>query len=682
MSSLANQQQNLSFSGLLQVPGGITSTLQQVQDGDGNVTGLSLSSAGASVTTSSTFQASENGTTITGAIPRLISDGFGDIINVKDFGAIGDGVTDDTAAIQTALNYWVANHVDLVFPSGTYRTSSTLTASFLGATLYGKKCLTFTSATIKADSFVGAVLNIGTGSIWATGAIVIDGYTAIPTGGAIVPGQIGFKQGVNTTTDASTGLIMRNCNVTNFDTGYYLQGTQFSAFESILASACTTGAYLMQPSLTVQGGNNNIFNNCYFFANVVGLIIDSFAASGMNACEFHNLVTHACSVCGVYINGNSGVYITNWAPEAIGTSSPVTIFGNIIKNSVLQCVSSNVTLKNYVHSSNTLTIQLETSSALRLDNISGAAFQVVADDTSMVSGSEPFAKTGNNFSFTCLSPPSMIDGGLQGHIVAEPQITIDTSFPNTAPGEVNLGTQSGSTAPVAYTIDPLQGRILQATFTTPSLTLVVYTHTATYSAIGTVIVFAANFKSDIDATYSFACWGSTATRTVFLEAGKWVRVFIKGTTTVVNRFPALAITSDTAGSVLAMNKVHSFVSTDRRKYATFFAKSIFNPNLQPATSQDPDNGDASVTLDLLSSSKVQVFNTILTANRTVTFPTFSSTAIVGSKYGATYKVVRGASATGAFNLTVNGAKALTTAGEWVEYTYTGSAWTETGYGTL
>ena len=136
MSSLANQQQNLSFSGLLQVPGGITSTLQQVQDGDGNVTGLSLSSAGASVTTSSTFQASENGTTITGAIPRLISDGFGDIINVKDFGAIGDGVTDDTAAIQTALNYWVANHVDLVFPSGTYRTSSTLTASFLGATLY------------------------------------------------------------------------------------------------------------------------------------------------------------------------------------------------------------------------------------------------------------------------------------------------------------------------------------------------------------------------------------------------------------------------------------------------------------------------------------------------------------------------------------------------------------------
>jgi hypothetical protein len=127
MSSLANQQQNLSFPGLLQVPGGITSTLQQVQDGNGNVTGLSLSSAGASVTTSSTFQASENGTTITGALPRLISDGFGDFISVKDFGAIGDGVTDDTVAIQAALTALTASGGGVLnFPKGTYIVSSAL----------------------------------------------------------------------------------------------------------------------------------------------------------------------------------------------------------------------------------------------------------------------------------------------------------------------------------------------------------------------------------------------------------------------------------------------------------------------------------------------------------------------------------------------------------------------------
>jgi hypothetical protein len=127
MSSLANQQQNLSFPGLLQVPGGITSTLQQVQDGNGNPTGLSLSSAGASVTTSSTFQASKNGITLTGALPRLISDGFGDMPSVKDFGAVGNGVTDDTAAFTAAI---AASPTGVAIPSGSYKITGTVTGAF------------------------------------------------------------------------------------------------------------------------------------------------------------------------------------------------------------------------------------------------------------------------------------------------------------------------------------------------------------------------------------------------------------------------------------------------------------------------------------------------------------------------------------------------------------------------
>lgn len=104
MSNLSNQQINNTFDGILQVPGGITSTLQTVQDGNGNPTGLQLSSSGANVTTSSTFVASIAGTQIPNAVPRLISDGFGDYVSVKDFGIIGDGITDDTAAIQLCCN--------------------------------------------------------------------------------------------------------------------------------------------------------------------------------------------------------------------------------------------------------------------------------------------------------------------------------------------------------------------------------------------------------------------------------------------------------------------------------------------------------------------------------------------------------------------------------------------------
>jgi hypothetical protein len=121
MSNLSNQQINQTFDGLLQVPGGITSTLQTVQDGNGNPTGLQLSSSGASVTTSSTFVPSVGGTQITGAVPRLISDGFGDYVSLKDFGAVGNGVTDDTAALNLAIAAINLGTVrDLYIPAGTY----------------------------------------------------------------------------------------------------------------------------------------------------------------------------------------------------------------------------------------------------------------------------------------------------------------------------------------------------------------------------------------------------------------------------------------------------------------------------------------------------------------------------------------------------------------------------------
>lgn len=140
MANLSNQQIRASFPGVLQVPGGITNALQTVQDGNGNPTGLQISSSGIGGATSSTFIASNNGIQITNAVPRLISDAFGDVISVKDFGAVGDGVTDDSAAIQKALNY--ANSIGggvVFFPAGTYRkadTSATL-VMYSNTTLQG-----------------------------------------------------------------------------------------------------------------------------------------------------------------------------------------------------------------------------------------------------------------------------------------------------------------------------------------------------------------------------------------------------------------------------------------------------------------------------------------------------------------------------------------------------------------
>lgn len=59
---------------------------------------------------------------------RTLADRFGDVLNVKDFGAVGDGVTDDTDAIQAAIN--ATHHAEtgirdtVFFPAGKYKVST------------------------------------------------------------------------------------------------------------------------------------------------------------------------------------------------------------------------------------------------------------------------------------------------------------------------------------------------------------------------------------------------------------------------------------------------------------------------------------------------------------------------------------------------------------------------------
>ena len=57
--------------------------------------------------------------------PRFIADRFAEKVNVKDFGAVGDGAADDAPSIRAAIAYAVANNKATYFPSGNYRFATT-----------------------------------------------------------------------------------------------------------------------------------------------------------------------------------------------------------------------------------------------------------------------------------------------------------------------------------------------------------------------------------------------------------------------------------------------------------------------------------------------------------------------------------------------------------------------------
>ena len=72
---------------------------------------------------------------------RKLKDHLGDTLNVKAFGAVGDGMTDDTSAIQACLDtlqprYGLGNYT-IHFPAGDYVTTDMLTFGAYSVNIVG-----------------------------------------------------------------------------------------------------------------------------------------------------------------------------------------------------------------------------------------------------------------------------------------------------------------------------------------------------------------------------------------------------------------------------------------------------------------------------------------------------------------------------------------------------------------
>ena len=98
--------------------------------GVGGVDQMTVSNAGVVTANSFVGAISNTNVTATGSTTaRTLANRFADVVNVKDFGAVGDGVADDTAAIQAAIDAIAAMGGQIVLPSGNYKISSSLNIS-------------------------------------------------------------------------------------------------------------------------------------------------------------------------------------------------------------------------------------------------------------------------------------------------------------------------------------------------------------------------------------------------------------------------------------------------------------------------------------------------------------------------------------------------------------------------
>ena len=161
------------------------------------------------------FDLMNGGTTPTGAINRAINSKLNDVISVKDFGATGDGTTNDTTAIQAAINYGqtvvgsnsLTRTATIYFPPGIYVTSASLTVSY--------------PLNLVGDGSVSSIIQPT--SALAAPALVwgVNGTTPRPGYGVVIE-KLGFN-GANTTNAAAHGIKMycshtevKDCAIYNF----------------------------------------------------------------------------------------------------------------------------------------------------------------------------------------------------------------------------------------------------------------------------------------------------------------------------------------------------------------------------------------------------------------------------------------------------------------------------------
>lgn len=236
----------------------------------------------------------------TGAVERLASEKLKEWVSVKDFGAVGDGVADDTFAVQSAFN--AVSNGGTVIVDGLFKIASTVTVSksmkLLGGSFgYGSLRTGFintTDTTLKMFAIRAHYVSFE--------KLLISGAGKAGTSVALEVGD-----GVSNYDKFS---FSNDAAIVNFRYGIVLRSQNCAVRGGATLSTCGTGVQLAG----VPGANNNrniYFNEANFHSCDVGIETGApYYAVGITGCDFNACLVDA--IKGTFdsssIVGNNFVY--------------------------------------------------------------------------------------------------------------------------------------------------------------------------------------------------------------------------------------------------------------------------------------------------------------------------------------------------------------------------------------
>lgn len=310
----------------------------------------------------------------TGAVSRSAQDKMREIVSVKDFGAVGDGVTDDTAAIRTAAQ--AAAGKSLYWPAGTYLVTFTP----------GQRIIPASSNTEYFGDGPASVIKIKNGS--AVGVLTLDFISMF------------FLDNVDNVSIHDLTLDGNRSNITHPSETppliYVINGSSnIHVFNNTLLNPGGDGVIVGAAGGGTLGGEKVIITNnvvvnpgrsCFVCTSARDVVIsNNLGYDAFNSYIDIETDLLAEFVVNVTVTGNvfrstSGLTATGFACAGPGTHANIVVNGNVF-SSVLQGASLGSALNNgIVFTNNIISGAYSTGTKYMIEVIGGMKAGVISNN--------------------------------------------------------------------------------------------------------------------------------------------------------------------------------------------------------------------------------------------------------------------------------------------------------------